>query len=264
MSAQRTRIERATKDDMIASYQSGEPVAALAARHGVPRSTLYAVLRSAGIEPSRSPRTTPLSRGHYCRVCGGPKKIMPSGHRSGLWFVFPTCGDPACTSLLMYVVDTAAKRKSKSRTHPAARSGIDTDIGYDEMREYDDDLDCDDVLERDFQVFCDDDRGADLPVSASSFPWGPLSSISIAVRASANEPAEVGLRLPVPAREAFVERFFGNNPDILGSFDLIYVWRCACPEQAVFSVAAIDDLPSDPGFYGACPRCGAVAVEVVP
>jgi hypothetical protein len=259
MAAVRDRLDQGVKDDMIASYQSGERVAGIAERHGVPRSTLYAVLRSAGIDPVRAPRSIPLARGHFCRACGAPKRIMPSGHRSGSWFSSPTCGDPACVAMVMYVGSKGKRHGVRYRSR--ALRPVYTDLDYDEVLGYDLDLDCEDVLERDFEVFVDE-RGLDLSSATREFPWGTLSTVSIAVRAVSAEPSEIGMRLRCPTTEAFVERFCGGDPSVLGPFDLIYAWRCSCPEQTVLVARTLAELPDAVGFYGACPRCGAVAIEV--
>lgn len=49
--------------EMIAAYRAGEKVTAIEARFGVGRSTLYHVLRRAGVTPSRSSRAVDAASG---------------------------------------------------------------------------------------------------------------------------------------------------------------------------------------------------------
>jgi len=257
-------LDQSAKDDMIASYLAGERVAPLAARHGVPRSTLYAVLRAAGIEPGRVPKSTPLSPRHYCGVCGGPKPPPSSGHRSGEWWEALTCGDPACVSLSFLVPRTRKRRAREHGHHKTTAFVMGADLEYDEeTREYTEELAFDDVLERDFDEV-EDERIADVSAEAKAFAWSPVSASLVAVQVPPGVPGGIGLELHRPTAQAFLDEFCGGSPPpVLDNFDLIYVWRCDCPQQSTFEVVSLGDLPDLPGFYGACPRCGSVALRVV-
>lgn len=244
---------------MIAAYLSGERVVDIASRCGCQRKTLYAVLRAAGHEPSRhAARRTPPTPAHFCIVCGCPKPPSSSGHRSGKWFTRPSCGDPSCVSMLMYVPHKPSPSAARGKIKLLR---TEEEISYEEMRAYDEDLDQSDVLEREFQGYADE-RGADIPESARKAPWGMRSNISIATMARSRDVSDVGMILVAPARERFLERFCGGDERYLTSFEIVYAWRCNCPEQSVFVVESFEDFPDDPGYYGACPRCGAVALLV--
>lgn len=243
---------------MISSYLAGERVVSIAERSGCPRTTLYAVLRSVGIEPGRHQRSGPPTKAHHCVVCGGRKRTPPSGHLSGGWARQPTCGSPDCVSLLLYVPHKKVSRFWSGHRDPL----LDVEIDYVEMAEFDDELGHDDELERDYEVF-EDERGADIPESMTSFPWSSLSMVTIAMMAPVGEPSEISLRLSVPPRETFVGRYFGGDLSMAKSFEIIYAWRCGCPEQALYVLKTVEDIPEEPGYYGACPRCGSVALAVV-
>jgi hypothetical protein len=184
---------------------------------------------------------------------------MPSGYRSGKWYYRNTCGDPACTSMLLYVPHERSWSHGKDRVSHRVLGEIEID--YDDMREYDAELDRSDILERDFKAFVDE-RGADIPETVRSFPWSSLSMLSIAVLSPAGQPGEVCLSLAAPAGRSFVERYCGGDEQRIAGFEVVYAWRCDCPEQTLFIVERPGDFPAEPGYYGACPRCGSVALRV--
>lgn len=248
-------IPQEKRDGMVAAYLAGERVVDIASRHGVNRSTLYAALRAAGAPVSRSSRSVPENPRYHCKVCGGRKRPLPSGVIGGEAKRRPTCGDPACVSLLALVPHRTRSNTGRKWKHPAS------EIEGEEMAEYADAIDRGDVLERDFQRTIDE-RLADVPESMRSFPWNPAATIPIAVMSPAGQPGEVWMRLREPAARSFVEEYCGGDEGFPGRFEVIYAWRCGCPQQTVFVVERLTDLPEEAGFYGACPRCGAVALSV--
>jgi hypothetical protein len=250
-----------TKQDMITSYAAGERVRSVASRHGVPLSTLYAVLRAAGVE-RRRPINKPLSDRHYCCVCGALRPPPSGGHLGGWWHIL-TCGDPACVSMLEFVPhDSHGIRGGRSKGRRKCFS-MDAEVEHDGRSErYRIEAEFDADLERDFEVL-DDERLLDVSEQARAFPWSPVSTSLVAIRVPPGRSSSVGLELRQPVAQVLIEGFFGGSREAAAGFDLIYAWRCDCPQQATFVLETIDDLPSEVGFHGACPRCGAVALQVI-
>ena len=116
--------------------------------------------------------------------------------------------------------------------------------------------------ERFFVLGEEDIRGVDMLEGVYTEPWSPVSQASIAIKLVGYE-GEVSLTLRRKSSDAFVEDFCGGDFNYLAHFQFIYVWRCPCNLQTRIEWSKLAELPNEPGFYGACPGCGSIALEIM-
>lgn len=224
---------------------------------------IYAYLRKNGIQNNRHRLISRL-----CIICGA-RRPMPAYSPNNNWRGIPTCGDVACKAILLVRPDLCTPKNTRcSGTSKAKHRNcnpwdflVNIDIIDSLTRLTESELL---ALERAFSLR-EDARGLDLPETARKALWGRLSNLTIAVRFVSEGAATtaVTLRRQGPLKD-FFQQFFGREaePADVRCFDVLYLWRCECPEQTSYVVRSIGELPVLPGDYGVCPRCGAAALEV--
>jgi hypothetical protein len=222
---------------------------------------LYAYLRRNGVQNNRI-----KTRPHLCLVCGAERK-MPPYSPNAIWRNIQTCGDPACKSVLyvrpdLYIPLQVKPGKVFRRVPPLPwEFMVDTDTLDGASRLTETELA---ALERAFSLRADE-RGLDVTETAKKALWGRLSKLTIAICLVSEGPTMTSIKLSKrgPLKE-FFSRFFGKEAEggDVSCFDVLYLWRCDCPEQTSYVVRSIAELPVLPGDYGVCSRCGAAALEI--
>jgi hypothetical protein len=225
--------------ELVKDYRAGMKRVDISAKYDLKPTQIYAYLRQNGVEANR--RADRRRVVHFCVVCGDVIPMPPYSPSNG-FRPLATCNDPACVSLALFRPDMRQRLPlTRGRQRP----------------EYNDDE----------EVIYTVERGKDIPLTARRSLWGRLSELSVAVRMYALGTAETAITLPRrnPVGE-FLRRFFGNNPKAAvvkaNAFDVLYLWRCNCPNQKSYVIRSLAEFPRRADEYGVCPRCTSTALVI--
>lgn len=215
---------------------------------------------------SKGPWKKPTKHNPHCVVCGEPM------HRSN--YRNQTCGGPECRAIILLhpemienhaPVVKGVSRKRKRRTS-VVRMLADLQVGLSDSAAEalvlgDLELARDNYWASDDWGTMEDERGAGIPESPEIWSW--MSSRTALLKVIAKNEGEASLVVHKRPRERTsdaVKRSLGlTYPDMC---DVFYAWRCPCPTDTRHYYDSIDDLPTEVGYHGACPRCGAAPLEV--
>jgi hypothetical protein len=263
------KLGRKRELELIADYRAGVKRDAIMKKYRVNPPKLYDTLRKYGVQANRKP----TKYNFFCVVCGEPRPLPPY-HPSAVWRSMPTCGDEACKSVILFRPDLRVREvplvppgrhKRPSRAFKMWNDLVDFEVADEINRLTDAELA---AIERAFTLGVDE-RAADVSEVALQALYGRFSEVTIAVRMVGQNPAETTLTLDADtARGAFFRMYFGDDAPKLrksveSMYDVLFLWRCACPEQTVYVIRKPEDFPKEPGEYGVCGRCGAAALELV-
>ncbi len=255
--------------ELVADYQVGVTRSAIMKKYHVNPPKLYDTLRKYGVQANR----TPTKYNFFCVVCGAPRPLPPY-HPSAVWRSMPTCGDEACKSVILFRPDLRIRKvpgsppktcKKPSKAFKLWNDLVDFEVAEEINKLTDAELA---AIERIFTLGTDD-RLLDVSEAARKSLYGRLSEITIAVRLASAKPAETSLVFGAEAGiGGFFRTYFGDDSNkmrksVENMYDVLFLWRCACPEQTVYVVRKPQDFPKKSGEYGVCGRCGAAALELV-
>lgn len=254
--------------ELVQDYQNGVRRVDLSDKYDLDPQQIYAYLRKNGVRPNRNPR-----KAYYCLVCGIERPLPPYSPNH-IWRSTPTCGDIACKSIMLFHPELRLRPLPPSAANRPPFRTPEPYIMWDEV-EFDDEahkeitrLDAAELasLQEAF-LLAEDERGKDLPEASRRSLWGRLSEMVIAVHLRATQGAETSVRLVGrDPHRSFLKQFFGGDSETTrqaaNAFDVLYLWRCSCPQQQVYVVKRLDDLPTEEGDYGVCTTCSAAALEI--
>lgn len=253
---------------LVADYQAGVSRNDIMKKYRVNPPKLYDTLRKHGVQANRKP----TKHNFFCVVCGAPRPLPPY-HPSNVWRSIPTCGDEACKSVILFRPDLRVRkvpfvphgrRKKPSQAWSLWNDLVDFEVAEEINRLSDAELA---GIERAFTLGTDD-RLKDTPEAARKALYGRLSEVTIAVRLAAAQPAETTLTFDAKQGiRGFLRTYFGDDSQrmresVESMYDVLLLWRCGCPEQAVYVVRKPEDFPTEQGDYGVCARCSAAALEL--
>lgn|GEM_PF-5305688 len=267
-SNQRTRsvLTEEQQTELVADYVAGMRRVDISAKYALFPTQIYAYLRRRGVQANRLRRSSSLT----CCVCGHQRE-MPAYSPSSRFRALATCGDEACKSILLFRPeirkhhnDAPCGRKNSWVRHYIEwpdHLNVET---YDEIT----DLDAAELaaLEAAFELGVND-IGEDISPEARKSLWGRLSMLSVAVHLRSEEAADTAITLPAKRPLAtFLRRYFGKDTEesaaVADAFDVLYLWRCRCPQQETYVLRSTADLPTAPGEYGTCTTCSAAALVI--
>lgn len=254
---------------LIADYRAGMKRNDIMKKYRVNPPKLYDTLRKYGVQANRL-----LTKyNFFCVVCGEPRPLPPY-HPSAVWRSMPTCGEEACKSVILFRPDLRVRKvpyvppgrhKKPSQAFKLWNDLVDFDVAEEINRLTDAELA---AIERAFTLGADE-RAADVPEKALQSFYGRFSEVVVAVRMVGVNPSETALMFPTStARKDFFRMYFGGDSlkareSAESMYDVLFLWRCACPEQTVYVIRKPEDFPKESGEYGVCGRCGAAALELV-
>lgn len=255
------------QQELVKDYLAGVYRTELSKKYDLFPTQIYAYLRKNGVQANRQRKP---SLEYYCAVCGALRP-MPPYSPNAIWRVMATCGDPACKGIL-YVRPDLRVRALLPYYRSGGKSkwkGTPWDDVWDiNVRKEIVELDATELaaLEYAFHLGVDE-RGLDLSERARKSLWGRLSQLSIAVHLRAEGPSDTALRLSrkQPLKE-FLRMHFGKDVESAAvtadAFDVVYLWRCACPNQTSYAIKSLSEFPTETGEYGVCALCSAAALEI--
>lgn len=231
------------------------------------------------VNPQARPR---IYEQHDCPVCG-----KPTGMHYGKGQAIPlkTCGAPECRATLAFCGEDPAPvprremRGDRGGWTANSKAGARRRAALEERLLVErfpiDDAALAQVLSPrqlgDYQAqyqLLEDRRGARRPGAADSI-WHELSRVPVYLRLVARSEGHAAIRLLLDRDEEvfdrFCRKFFADQEQLLAvsrNFRPLLAWRCLCPRQTVWVLESVIDLPEKEGIYGACPVCGACALNI--
>lgn len=264
------------QQEITEEYRRGAKPKELIQRYGILRVQLYALLRKAGVA-LQNPERGYRKQDHSCVVCGEDRPLPPYAPNK-IWMSTPCCKDEACQTIVFVRPDlrrvpaiSFGGRKLKGKSGKGDRHLWDVVADVAEVVEA---ITCLDAAELTAveKAYCPkaDERGLDVSQVAKQSPWGRLSEVTVAVHLRSTEGAttSVLLRTRLPGEkpvDVFLRRYFGKDATdetLVDAFNILYLWRCHCPQQKVYMIRHRDYFPTEPGDYGFCSSCGAAALEI--
>lgn len=262
-------LTEARQQELVADYLAGVKRVDLSKKYDLFPPQIYAYLRKNGVQANRAGGQHPK---YHCVVCGEDRPLPPYSPNK-IWRSTAACSDLACKTLLTVRPDLR-KRPSFVTFKGKKSAKPPSSFRWEDLRELkpqQEILFLDDIelaaLQKAFQLSFDE-RGVDVPEKAQTALWGRMSKLSIAVHLRAPIAGETSVTLAddEPFKE-FTRRFLGRSNEemlsMLCAFDVIYLWRCSCPQQQVYIIRTREEFPKRPGEYGVCPLCSAAALEIV-
>lgn len=254
---------RRTTDEwrqIVADYtDNGLGPAAIHAKWGVSRRYLYTQLGRFGVTDRRR---QPCNL--CCVVCGAPRP--PEHHRT-----HPTCRELECSSLLLTLPQLAEDKPVR----PTAPTGRETH--WERCWEFTAAIPSTGPIrgalyrheESTDRVWhpSTDERGAEAHEAAKRNPFSRLNRhpVGLLLRSSHQDPYAPALQLAVDRGtpwQTLLQQYFGGDEAYARSFDILIAWQCPCPQHHTV-LWTVDTLPTTLGPHGACPRCGALPLEVI-
>jgi hypothetical protein len=250
----------------VQDYLTGMRRVDISAKYDLFPTQIYAYLRRRGVQANRHAKH---ERTAICSVCGVVRP-MPPYSPSNQFRTRPTCGDPACLALMTFRPELRLRAISKVypfKGRPGATYPWEFLAEAETYRRISH-LDATELatLERAFQLGVDE-RGHDITEGARNSLWGKLSELSIAVHLRSTGLTDTALTLSrkQPLHE-FLRRFFGRDVELAAvtaaAFDVVYLWRCGCPQQEGYVIRSLAEFPSRPGDYGVCTMCASSALVI--
>ena len=266
----RSILTEEQQQELVADYQAGMKRVDIAAKYGLFAPQIYAYLRKHGVQANRQPNKRSSL---YCVVCGA-ERPMPTYSPSASFRSIPTCGSEACKSILLFRPELRLRAVIPAPHGKRDRRGLklpEWETSWEmEPRKEILTLDATELaaLEAAFKLGTDE-SGQDITEAARTALWGRLSKLAIAVSLRAVEVGETSLTLSrrQPLHE-FLRRFFGYDVEatlrsgFADAFDVVYLWRCSCPQQESYVVRKLSDFPARPGEYGVCSLCSSSALVI--
>lgn len=93
--------------------------------------------------------------------------------------------------------------------------------------------------------------------------WSRTSKVACAFKAIGGWPAITLRRAPGLSIRATIVRDMMGGEDSSYAYDVFFAWRCGCQVDSEVVYKTLDDLPSEAGYHGACPRCGQAPLEIL-
>jgi len=264
----RSILTEQQQQELVAAYQAGTKLADLRAKYNLFAVQVYAYLRKHGVQASRQPSKRPSL---YCVVCGD-ERPMPTYSPSASFRAIPTCGSEACKSILLFrpelrlrevILPVQNNRDQRGRKfmewepswEMAPRLEITT-LDATELA----------ALEAAFHLGTDE-SGQDISETARTSLWGRLSQLAVAVNLHSTTVGDTAITLSKrQPLQGFLRRFFGHDVEaasvLAEAFDVIYLWRCGCPQQESYVIKTLSEFPSQPGAYGVCSLCSSSALVI--
>jgi len=272
------------KEIVIEKYLAGEPAIQIAKNMDISPALVYYIIKRNGIQ-AHKPYKKEKKRS-FCLICG-QEILPPPSQRNGsarqwnmgAWRRTLTCGHDQCKSIISLrpelIPDNHPYRKWRRGYNANNLSlGNRNKVSIDgwQQDEVDDSvindlLSYENTSESEWESVKDSERGVEVPEAAKNAPWSPLMQLGVAIRTVNNEGAQesfsVKLRKNESVKDAFVRLYFGGDAYYAEQFEALLAWRCCCAQQTRLDYASLDDLPSEKGYYGVCPQCGSIGLEVL-
>lgn len=266
--------------EICEEYRGWKTWSELCDRYGVGRQKLYEILDRHGVE-RKWLKLPPLKV--YCVVCGGPITLPPRlvanpRERRRARAKYINCCSDDCRTIKASLPDGAVERRHYDRkvvyrsgkSYPSAlnwtrRRGWWIDpAGEIDPEAHVATTASSGSVEPGYEIR-EDERGIRRPEALTAI-WSRLSRVSVALRLVAEREAVISLVLDLRpgerGRDALARLVAGGDLTTLKNFDVVLAWRCSCPAQATWSIESPRHVPDEPGYYGICPVCRAMALKV--